>query len=187
MIMNNPLHLTAEALEAGLANIRQSPRDVGVVKLIVRRPQTGERETLETGELTCEAGLVGDNWRERNNNRPSDSPVNCDRQLTVMNARAVALLAQTKERWPLAGDQFYVDLDLSAENLSAGSRLSIGSALIEVTLPPHNGCRKFSERFGQEAMAFVNSPVGKQLHLRGINARVIQPGIVCVGDLVRKV
>jgi MOSC domain-containing protein YiiM len=102
--------------------------------------------------------------------------------LNIMNARAVALIAQDRTRWPLAGDQLFVDLDLSDDNLPPGSQIEIGTALIEVSAKPHTGCGKFVERFGVDAQKFVNSPLGRQLHLRGINARVIRAGAVRVGD-----
>jgi MOSC domain-containing protein YiiM len=175
-------HLTMPEFEAGLDTIRQSPRDAGVLELIVRRPQTDVREILDEGELDLDAGLVGDNWSTRGSGSTADP----DRQLTVMNARAIALVAQTKERWPLAGDQLFIDLDLSTSNVPPGTRLALGTAVIEVTAPPHTGCKKFSARFGLEALKFVNSPVGKQLQLRGINAKVVQPGLIRVGDVARK-
>ena len=103
-----------------------------------------------------------------------------------MNTRAIALIAQTKERWPLAGDQLYIDMDLSDANLPAGSRLQIGSAVIEITPLPHNGCKKFTQRFGLDAVKFVNSAIGKELHLRGLNAKVVQEGSIRTGDIVRK-
>jgi MOSC domain-containing protein YiiM len=108
-------------------------------------------------------------------------------QLTVMSTRAVELVAGDRERWPLAGDQLYVDLDLSGANLPPGTQLEIGDAMIEVSTQPHTGCDKFVSRFGLEAMKFVNSPLGRSLNLRGINARVVRPGRIRAGDEVRKV
>ena len=172
-------------LEAGLDAIRQAPKDQGVLEMIVRRPRAGEREVLEEGQLDFADGLVGDNWKTRGS-RTTDGSAYRETQITVMNSRVIALLAQAKERWPLAGDQLFIDLDLSKENLPPGTRLTFGTAVLEVTPPPHTGCKKFMARFGQEAMAFVNSPTGKQLQLRGINAKVVQPGVIRGGDVVKK-
>lgn len=180
-------HLTTEELEAGLDEICRSPQHEGVLELIVRRPQIDAREVLEVGELNRAEGLAGDTWGTRGSSRTADGSSHPDMQLNIMNARAVALVAQGRERWPLAGDQLYIDMDLSDENLPAGTRLALGSAVIEVTAQPHTGCQKFVSRFGPDAMKFVNSPVGKQLHLRGINARVVRPGVIRVGDAVKKV
>lgn len=180
------MHLTMEELEAGLDEIRQSPKDEGVLELIVRRPQIEEREVLEEGELDPVEGLVGDSWKLRPSSRTPDGSPHPQMQVNIMNARVTALLAQDKERWQLAGDQLYIDLDLSDENLPPGTQLSIGSAVLEVTPPPHLGCKKFVSRFGLDAMKFVNSTVGKELHLRGINARVVQGGLIRVGQLARK-
>jgi hypothetical protein len=180
-------HLTTAELTAGLDEIRRSPADNGMLAMIVRRPRTGEREVLPEGELDLTEGLVGDNWSTRGSSLTPDGSAHPDMQLNIMNARVIALLAQDKERWPLAGDQLFIDLDLSADNLPPGTRLTVGSAVIEVTPPPHTGCQKFVTRFGQEAMKFVNSPLGRQLNLRGINARVVQPGLIRVGDTVKKI
>jgi MOSC domain-containing protein YiiM len=180
-------HLTTEELEAGLDHIRQAPKSDGSVELIVRRPAVGEREVLTRGALDTAEGLVGDTWKVRKSTRTPDGSPHPDMQLNVMSARAVALMAQDKARWPLAGDQIFVDLDLSAENLPPGTCLALGAAVIEVTAQPHTGCGKFVERFGVDAMKFVNSPVGRNLHLRGINARVVVPGVIAVGDRVMKV
>jgi len=176
-------HLTTAELEAGLDAIRQSPADNGTLEMLIRRPQIGEREELEEGEVDLVEGLVGDNWKTRYGNRPA----NPDAQITITNARAIQHISQDKERWPLAGDQLYVDFDLSETNVPAGTKLSIGSAILEVTAEPHNGCNKFVERFGMDAMIFVNSDVGKELHLRGINCKVIQAGTISVGDSITKV
>lgn len=180
-------HLTMAELEAGLDEIRQSPKEAGVLELIVRRPATDEREILEEGELHPVEGLLGDSWKVRGSSRTPDGSAHPEMQLNIMNARAIALVAQDKERWPLAGDQLYIDMDLSAENLPAGTRLALGSAVIEVTAQPHTGCKKFVARFGMDAMKFVNSTAGKELHLRGINARVLQPGVIRVGQVVKKI
>lgn len=178
--------LTWAELEAGLETIRAAPSNGGRLELIVRRPSVNEREVLEEGELDLVHGLVGDTWFHRGSNRTVDGGRHPEMQLNIMNARAIALLAQDRARWPLAGDQLYIDLDLSEANLPPGTRLSIGSAVIEVTAQPHTGCKKFVARFGLDAMRFVNSPIGRALNMRGINAKVVQPGTVRVGDLVRK-
>ena len=180
-------HQTTVELEAGLAEVGRSPQDEGVLELVVARPGVGEREVLEAVELSLGEGLVGDNWRSRRSSRTANGSPHPDMQLNVMNARVVALLAQTKSRWPLAGDQLFVDLDLSAENVPPGTRLAIGAAVIELTDQPHTGCGKFVERFGVDAMKFVNSTLGRRLQLRGVNARVAQSGRIQVGDPVTKV
>jgi hypothetical protein len=180
-------HLTLEEMAAGLATIRQSPKEVGVLQLIARRPKTEEREVLTEGQLDLACGLVGDNWKARGSRGTPDGSANPEMRLNVMNARVIELLAVDKERWALAGDQLFVDFDLSEANVPPGTRLVIGEAVIEVTPPPHTGCKKFSARFGPDAVKFVNSPEGKQLHLRGINAKIIKPGVILVGDLVKKI
>ena len=181
-------HLTLTELETGLDDIRRSPSDAGVLRLIVRRPQIGEREVLTVGEIDLVDGLLGDDWSKIGCPLTPDGSPNPDMQLTLMNSRVIALLAQTEERWSLAGDQLYVDFDLSVDNLPPGTRLQVGSAaVIEVTSVPHTGCKDFAARFGTDATKFVNSPEGKRLHLRGINARVIQPGAIRPGDIVKKV
>jgi hypothetical protein len=184
--MNDEKHLTMAELEAGLEMIRQSPPEKGVLKLIVRRPQTETREVLETAQLDLVEGLVGDNWKLRGSSRTADGTSHPDMQLNIMNARAITLFAQEKERWQLAGDQLFIDLDLSADNVPPGTKLALGTAIIEVTSQPHTGCKKFMARFGQDALKLVSSPEGKQLQLRGINAKVIQPGTIKTGDLVKK-
>ena len=179
-------HLAMEALTAGLDDIRQSPKATGVLELIVRRPQTEAREVLDVGELDLVEGLVGDNWQQRGSSQTADGSAHLDMQLTLTNARLMALVAQEKQRWPLAGDQLYVDFDLSVDNVPPGTRLSLGEAVIQITEPPHTGCKKYAARFGLDALKFVNSRVGRQLHLRGVNAKVIRPGVIRVGDVVKK-
>ena len=136
-------HLTMAELEAGLDTIRAAPKDEGVLQLIVRRPQIEQREVLEEGELDPLEGLVGDSWKLRGSSRTADGSPHPEMQLNIMNARVTALVAQEKERWQLAGDQLYLDMDISAENLPAGTQLAIGSAVIEVTPWPHLGCKPY--------------------------------------------
>uniref|UniRef100_UPI0039836210 MOSC domain-containing protein n=1 Tax=Gaiella sp. TaxID=2663207 RepID=UPI0039836210 len=165
-------HRTADELMAALDEIRQSPAAAGTVELIVRRPAEDEREVLDECALDVEEGLVGDAWRARGSSRTPDGSANPDAQLTLMNARAAEAITGSRDRWPLAGDQLYVDLDLSVDNLPAGTQLSVGDAVVEVTPEPHTGCAKFSARFGTEALKFVNKSPGRELRLRGVNARV---------------
>jgi MOSC domain-containing protein YiiM len=172
--------VTTEQLGAGLDEVRAAPSDEGLVELIVVRPAVDEREVLDEGELDVEQGLVGDRWSRHGRN---PNPL---AQLTLMNARAAALIAGDRDRWPLAGDQLYVDFDLSAENVPPGTRLAIGSAVVEASDLPHLGCSKFTARYGEEAREFVNSEVGVSLNLRGINTRVVQGGTIRRGDAVRK-
>jgi MOSC domain-containing protein YiiM len=186
LVMENVVHLNRAELEAGFDEIRQSPKDNGELMMIVRRPGTDRREVLVEGELNLEQGLAGDDWRVRGSSSTEDGSAHPDMQITIMNARVIALLAQEAERWQLAGDQLYLDLDLSEDNLPPGTQLAIGTAIIEVTEIPHTGCRKFAARFGLEGMKFVNSAEGKRLHLRGINARVVKSGRIQVGDKAEK-
>jgi hypothetical protein len=179
-------HLTRSELEAGLDEVRRAPATLGVLEMIVRRPRVEARELLDAGMLDPTTGLAGDNWAEREHSRTPDGSLDLEVQLTVMNARAARLVAGDRSRWALAGDQLYVDFDLGAGNLPPGARLAIGAAVIEVSAEPHTGCGKFVKRFGVDAMKFVNSPVGRELRLRGINAKVVTPGEIRVGDAVKK-
>jgi len=179
-------HLTRTELDAGLESIRSAPRDAGELLMIVRRPAIGEREILDVGHLDVVDGLLGDTWKSRPSSRMPNGVPHPDMQINIMNSRVTALVAQDKSRWSLAGDQLYIDMDLSKENLPGGTQLAIGTAVLEVSPLPHTGCHKFVARFGLEAMKFVNSPVGKELCLRGINARVIKGGVIRVGDTARK-
>ncbi|MQA90239.1 MAG: MOSC domain-containing protein [Gemmatimonas sp.] len=178
-------HLNQNELEAGLDEVRRAPADQGTLRMIVRRPGVDRREVFETGELSLADGLVGDSWRTRSDPR-LESP-DPDRQINIINARAIDLFAGSPDRWSLAGDQLYLDFDLSDENLPPGTRLALGEAEIEITDQPHTGCAKFRERFGIDVLRLVNSPHGRALNLRGVCARVIRPGTVRQGDLVKKV
>jgi hypothetical protein len=184
--MTTARQLSTAELEEGLDIILQSPQDEGVLKLIVRRPAVDQREVLADGYLDTKQGLVGDNWLERGCRHTPDGGADPEMQLNIMNARVAALVADDPDRRNLAGDQLFLDMDLSGENLPPGTRLTIGDAIIEVTEPPHTGCKKFTARFGRDAMVFVNSGTGKKLNLRGINAKVVESGEISVGDVARK-
>lgn len=173
-------------LEGGLDNIQASPKNEGMVELIVCRPADDERKELDIGELDVELGLLGDNWLSRGHRKTKDGSGHPDMQINIMNSRCISLIANNKERWRLAGDQFFVDFDLSKENIPAGTVLEIGTAQIEITNEPHLGCKKFLERFGKSAVLFVNSDIGKAMNLRGVNAKVLIGGIVKVGDTIKK-
>ncbi len=177
--MSELKHLPMETLTAGLDEVRRSPATTGVLELIVRRPRTDVREVVESAELDEAEGLVGDGWKTR-------GAAEIERQLTLANARLMALVAGEKQNWPPAGDQLYVDFDLSQDNAPPGTRLAIGDAVIEVTATPHTGCKKYASRYGLDALEFISTPVGKGLRLRGMYAKVIRSGTIRAGDAVRK-
>ncbi len=179
-------HLSTADLEAGLDEIRNSPKDQSVLDLIVSRPEEDAREVMELADLNVEVGLVGDTWRNRPSIRSADGKAHPDMQITMMNSRVAALVAQSKDRWPLSGDQLFADLDLSKSNVPPGTRISVGSAILEATDQPHTGCGKFAGRFGVEALKLVSSPAGQELQLRGINLKVVQGGEIKPGSAVKK-
>lgn len=179
-------HPTTEELQAGLPHVLESPKDNGVLEMVLRRPEEDKREVLAHAELSLDEGVVGDNWNQRSSSRTDDGGPHPDMQLNVMNARVAALVAGDRDRWSLAGDQLYVDFDISEANVPPGTQLAIGSAVIEVTDQPHTGCAKFTQRFGLEAHRFVNSRERADLHLRGINAKVVTPGTIRPGDAITK-
>lgn len=175
---------TPTRFDAQLDHVQAAPADEGRLELIARRPAEGEREVIETARLDLDLGLVGDRWAARD---VRTTPIYLSAQLTLISTRMLAAIEPDRTRWPQAGDQLYVDLDLSVENLPAGSRLAIGSAVVEISETPHTGCAKFSARFGSEALRWVNGPTGRAHRLRGLNARIVKAGAVRVGDTIRKV
>lgn len=178
--------VTAEDIERGMARVKASPSESGTLEMIVRRPSVEAREVLESGVLDVQVGLVGDNWIHRPSRRTADGSAHPDMQLNVMNSRYLDLIAEDRQHGATAGDQLYVDLDLSEENIPAGTRLAIGDAVIEVTDQPHTGCAKFHSRFGAAALRATKTAEGQRLRLRGLNARVVSGGSIHAGDPVRK-
>jgi MOSC domain-containing protein len=179
-------HLSLEELQQGLSGIMLSPQDSGILKAIVIRPETDARIALPQCELSPEGGVHGDTWAKGCWMSLPDGRPHPDVQVAIMNARAIALIAQDEARWPLAGNQLLIDFDLSGDNLPPGMRVSVGPALLEITAVPHKGCKKFAERFGVDATRFVNSREGLRLNLRGIYARIVERGVLAVGDTVEK-
>jgi len=179
-------HLTTEQLHAGLPHILDAPATDGTLEMVLRRPATDEREVLDVAELSVTEGVVGDNWSTRGSTKTESRAAHPLMQLNLMNCRVTELVSGDRSRWKDAGDQLYVDLDLSTANLPAGTQLTIGTATIEVTEVPHNGCAKFTRRFGLDAHRFVNAKETRHHNLRGINAKVIKSGQVRPGDKITK-
>lgn len=179
-------HLTMAEIEAGIAAAGLSPPDDGTLEMIVIRPQSEQRQVLDQAKLDPDEGLVGDNWRARGSGHTGDGQAHPGMQIAIMNSRIIGLLAGERDRWPLAGDQLFVDLDISPENMPAGQRFTVGEALLEISEIPHTGCAKFTERYGSDAIRFVNSPEGRARRRRGVYARVIKPGLIRRGDRVTK-
>jgi hypothetical protein len=177
---------TLVELEAGLEQIRRSPSDDGTLRLIVRRPAVDRRELLETAQLDTDQGLVGDSWQARGSSATADGSSDPEAQVTLMNVRVATLLAGSPDAGSAAGDQLYVDFDLAEANLPAGTRLTVGDAVLEVSAKPHTGCAKFSSRFGHDALRFVSTREGRELRLRGLNARVVRGGTIGLGDRISK-
>ena len=182
--MQEQLERREQVFESRLAEVQAAPADSGRVELIVRRPAPEQREILAEADLDLELGLVGDHWAGRD---PATTPVYMDAQLTVISTRVLAIIEPDQTRWPLAGDQLYVDLDLSEANLPAGTRLAVGTSVIEISETPHTGCAKFSSRFGSDALRWINSPVGRAHRMRGLNARIVEAGTVRTGDTIRRI
>ena len=178
--------LSYQQLEEKIDYINSSPKNNGTLSLIVRRPNEDEREVLSEAKLTFADGLQGDNWKYRKSRHTPDGSPLPSMQLNLMNKRCIEVIAQSKEKWPLAGDQLFVDLDLSEDNLHPGDQLQIGSAIIQISKEPHNGCKKFAARFGTDSVKFINDKRGKHYHLRGLNAQVIKEGTITENDAIIK-
>lgn len=178
------MHRTTAELATYVDEILAAPRDAGPIEMIVRRPAEGEREIVESADLSSDLGLVGDSWNTRTDENGDVMPT---AQLTLMNARVTDAVAGSRDRWPLAGDQIYVDMDISHQNLPAGARIRVGAAIVEISEVPHTGCAKFASRFGKEALRFANIGVGRDHRFRGVNAFVVEDGAVSVGDKVTKI
>lgn len=179
--------ITLEDIAQNLTELGASPQDNGIVELIVCRPNQGEREILQSAELDTVEGLIGDNWKARGSRHTEDGLAHPQMQIAIMNSRTIQAIAQDKSRWSLAGDQLYLDIDITEENMPVGQKFAIGTAILEITEFPHTGCGKFTERFGSAATRFVNSKEGRKQRQRGVNARVLQSGTIRVGDTVKKV
>ncbi len=180
-------HLLMDELEAGLDDILASPKDDGRLEAVIVRPEQGQRRDLDSCPISLARGAEGDHWAKGCWKSTEDGQPHPDVQICIMNARCIGLIAQERANWPPAGDNLFIDMDLTPANTPPGTRLSIGSAVLEITDTPHNGCASFIERYGRDACLFVNTGEGKKLHLRGIYGRVVQDGTVSVGDKVRKI
>jgi MOSC domain-containing protein YiiM len=159
--------------------VRASPKDGGILKLIVLRLPNERREIPPQATLSVERGVAGDRWSLKANADPL-------LQVSVMNSRFLEAIAGETNRMDLAGDNLIVDLDLHEDNVPPGTRLHIGNAVLEITDSPHTGCKKFERRYGKAALDLTNTPEGSALHLRGVLARVIQGGEVRLGDTILK-
>ena len=173
----SPPHLSSLELNSKFHSLPPQPKDAGFLTLIVVRPVVDTRVLLESVLLSDQEGLPGDRWG-------LGTPRNYEAQIAVMR-RDVAELIANGQPIGLFGDNLFVDLDLSATNLPAGTRLQVGGASVEVTPLPHNGCGKFSARFGRDALQFVNAIPTRQLNLRGIYWKVVESGLVRVGSPIR--
>lgn len=181
-------HITTEQFEQQLSTIQAAPQDQGVLKLIVIRPAVNDRQILEACELSLKGGAHGDMWARGTWMSLPDGSPHPDIQLTLMNYRVLEAIATSDMHRALAGDNLCLDFDLSEDNVTCGDRLQIGKTVVlQLTGIPHNGCHKFKRRFGADALAYVNSPLGRHLHLRGVYARVEQGGTVTLGDSVVKI
>lgn len=179
-------HLSTEQIEAGLEHVLASPADGAPVAAIVRRPAAGKREELTLCVLTTAGGLIGDHWAQGAWKSLADGSPDPEVQVSLMNSRFIDLIATARSNWAPSGNNFFVDMDLSASNLPIGQRLTLGTAEIEISPVPNTGCKFFIERYGRDACVFVNRGVGREHRLRGVYAKVIKDGCVQLGDELRK-
>jgi MOSC domain-containing protein YiiM len=180
-------HLSRAELQAGLPEILASPKDNGRLEAIVVRPASEQRQEVESIAISLAGGLEGDHWAKGCWKSTEDGKPHPDVQICIMNARCISLIAQDRDNWAPAGDNLFVDMDLTPANLPPGTRLAVGSAEIEITDTPHKGCAKFIKRYGRDACVFVNMGDGDRFKLRGIYARVVKDGQLTVGDTLRKI
>ncbi len=180
-------HRTMEELKAGLPDIVASPADNGSLAAIVVRPDYGMRLDVQSRKISLAGGVEGDRWATACWRTLPDGSSNPDVQVCIMNSRCISLIAGEREAWPMAGDNLFIDMDLSPGNIAPGQKLAVGETIIEITDIPHTGCQKFIDRYGRHACVFVNTGEGKKLKLRGIYAQVVKDGTVNVGDRVTKI
>jgi MOSC domain-containing protein YiiM len=181
-----PRHLSLAELTEGLPRILAAPKDQGTVRALVVRPAKGERRDVGSVRVSLAGGVEGDHWAQGCWKSTDDGKPHPDVQICLMNARCIELIAQDRANWPPAGDNLFLDMGLTPDNLPPGTRIGIGSAEMVITDTPHNGCASFIERYGRDACLFVNTGEGKRLRLRGIYARVTRDGEISVGDRVVK-
>ncbi|GJM29802.1 MAG: MOSC domain-containing protein [Cyclobacteriaceae bacterium] len=183
----NMEHKDYSTIERGFEVVKASPSFEGTVQMVVIRPEVNQRKELDEGQLDVEKGLVGDNWATRGSSQTEDGNAHPGMQINIMNSRVIRLVTHDRSEWKMAGDQLFVDLNLSKSNMPPGTRFTVGDATLEVTDIPHTGCKKFAQRFGTDALKFISTKEGKEWQLRGINAKVIKSGAVKLGDTISKI
>ncbi len=180
-------HLDKQELAAGLPEILKSPKDRGPIESITVRPASEQRRTVNSVAISLAGGVEGDHWAQGCWKSTDAGKPHPDVQICMMNSRCIDLIAGDKDNWAPAGDNLFIDMDLTPENLPPGTRIAMGTAILEITDTAHKGCAKFIERYGRDACVFVNVGDGDRYKLRGIYGRVVQDGVLSVGDLATKV